>query len=106
FVAILVLLEKTPPPAERPSLGAPLAALRHPGLLGLGLTALFYNFGFFTLLAYTPFPLGLDAHGLGYVFFGWGLMLAIFAVFAAPAISRRVGDVRGLGWSLAGFTVI
>ena len=37
FVAIVVLLDRTPAPVDRPSLGAPLAALRHPGLLGLGL---------------------------------------------------------------------
>jgi MFS family permease len=96
LIAVLVLLEQTPKPAERPSLGAPLAALRHRGLLGLGLTALFYNFGFFTLLAYTPFPLGLDAHGLGYVFFGWGLLLAISSVFVAPVVKARLGLLPAL----------
>jgi MFS transporter, ACDE family, multidrug resistance protein len=108
FVATAVFLDKTPAPkaVKRVSVLEPLQALRHREVRASGLTAVFYNFGFFTLLAYTPFPLGLGAHELGYVFFGWGLMLAIFAVFAAPAISRRVGDVRGLGWSLAGFTVI
>jgi hypothetical protein len=34
----------------------------------MGATAFFYNFGFFTLLAYSPFPMHLDAHGLGFVF--------------------------------------
>jgi MFS family permease len=96
LIAVLVLLEKTPLPPERPSLGAPLAALRHRGLLGLGLTALFYNFGFFTLLAYTPFPLGLDAHGLGYVFFGWGLLLALSSVFVAPVVKARLGLLPAL----------
>jgi MFS family permease len=96
LIAVLVLLDETPKPAERPSLGAPLAALRHRGLLGLGLTALFYNFGFFTLLAYTPFPLGLDAHGLGYVFFGWGLLLAISSVFVAPVVKARLGLLPAL----------
>jgi len=88
-IAILLLLEKTPAAGQRTTLAAPLRALRHRGLLGLGLTALFYNFGFFTLLAFTPFPLGLDEHGLGYVFFGWGLLLAISSVFVAPAVRRR-----------------
>jgi MFS transporter, ACDE family, multidrug resistance protein len=96
FVAIVVLLDRTPPPAVRPSLGAPLAALRHRGLLGLGLTALFYNFGFFTLLAYAPFPLGLGVHGLGYVFFGWGLLLALSSVFVAPVVRRRFGLLPAL----------
>ena len=95
-IAILVLLEKTPAAGPRTTLAAPLRALRHRGLLGLGLTALFYNFGFFTLLAFTPFPLGLDAHGLGYVFFGWGLLLAVSSVFLAPAVRRALGLLPAL----------
>src|SRR4051812_10018271 len=76
FLAIIVLLEPTPRPARKVSLAEPLKALRHRGLLIAGLVALFYNFGFFTLLAYTPFPLKMGAHALGLVFFGWGLMVA------------------------------
>jgi MFS family permease len=96
FVAIMVLLDKTPPVVQRTTLSAPIRALRHRGLLGLGLTALAYNFGFFTLLAFTPFPLGLDAHGLGYVFFGWGVLLAISSVFLAPFVRRRLGLLPAL----------
>jgi MFS family permease len=96
FVAIVILLDKTPAPAQRPSLAAPLHALRHRGLLGLGLTALFYNFGFFTLLAYTPFPLRLGIHELGYVFFGWGVLLAISSVFVAPVVRRALGLLPAL----------
>jgi MFS family permease len=108
FVAIATLLDKTPaPPAsQRVSLTEPLRALRHRALRGSGLTALFYNFGFFTLLAYSPFPLGLGVHQLGYVFTGWGLMLAVFAVFVAPRVGRRFGDVAGLGGALVGIAVI
>jgi MFS transporter, ACDE family, multidrug resistance protein len=108
FVATAVLLDRTPAPPvrERVSVLDPLRALRHRSVRGSALTAAFYNFGFFTLLAYTPFPLRLGAHELGYVFFGWGLMLALFAVFVAPALSRRVGDVRGLGGALAGFAAL
>jgi ACDE family multidrug resistance protein len=108
FVATAVFLDRTPAPkaSERVSVLAPLRALRHREVRASGLTAVFYNFGFFTLLAYTPFPLRLGAHELGFVFFGWGLMLAVFAVFVAPTISRRIGDVRGLGASLAGFAAL
>lgn len=98
FIAIAALLEPTPAPARAASLGDPLRALRHRGLLGLALTALLYNYGFFTLLAYTPFPLRLGAHQLGYVFFGWGLLLALSSVLLAP----RVRDALGLVPSLAG----
>lgn len=40
--------------------------------LSMGIMSLFFNMGFFTLLAYTPFVLNMSAHGLGYVFCGWG----------------------------------
>jgi len=108
FVATAVLLDRTPAPpkSERTSVLDPLRALRHREVRGSALTSAFYNFGFFTLLAYTPLALGLGAHELGYVFFGWGLMLAIFAVFVAPAISRRVGDVNGLAVTLAVFAAL
>jgi ACDE family multidrug resistance protein len=108
FVAIVMFLERTPPPPkhERVSIAEPLRALRHRATRGSGLTAIFYNFGFFTLLAYTPFPLHLSIHKLGYTFTGWGLLLAIFAVFAAPRIGRRYGDVRALGGALAAIVAI
>ncbi len=93
FVAILVLLPPIPKAENKSSVLDPIRALKHPGLLTLGLTALCYNFGFFTLLAYTPFPLRLDAHGLGLVFFGWGVMLAITSVFVAPRLQRRFGTL-------------
>jgi len=106
FVATLVFLDRTPRLARRISVTEPLKALKHRATRGSGLTAVFYNFGFFTLLAYTPFPLGLGAHQLGYVFCGWGVLLAVFAVFVAPRISRRFGDLPGLGAALAGMVVI
>jgi MFS transporter, ACDE family, multidrug resistance protein len=108
FIAIRLFLDPTPaPPAsERVSVLEPLRALRHRALRGSGLTAVFYNFGFFTLLAYTPFPLHLGIHQLGYTFTGWGLLLAIFAVFVAPPFGRRLGDVRGLGFALAGIVTV
>jgi MFS transporter, ACDE family, multidrug resistance protein len=106
FVAITVLLEKQPKPARKVSLAEPLLALRHRGLLVAGLAALFYNFGFFTLLAYTPFPLHMGAHALGFVFFGWGLMVAIFSVFAAPRVRDRLGVVPTLASMYAAIAAI
>ena len=52
LVATLVLLPPTPRPAQRsPRCSRRSPALRHRGLLTMGLTALLYNWGFFTLLA-------------------------------------------------------
>lgn len=108
LVAILVLLrapkasaaERAAARVDRPSVGAGFRALRHPALLSLALVAVCYNFGFFTLLAYSPYPIeaaasaaGLDfgARELGLVFFGWGLALAVTSVVVAPMLTRRFG---------------
>jgi ACDE family multidrug resistance protein len=108
LVATALFLDRSaaPPASERISVLDPLRALRHRATRGSGLTAVFYNFGFFTLLAYTPFPLHLGIHQLGYVFCGWGIMLAVFAVFVAPRVSRRFGDVPGLAAALAGLAAL
>ena len=106
FVATAVTLPATPPPARASSLSAPLRALGHRGLLTVGLTALLYNFGFFTLLAFTPFPLDLGAQEIGFIFFGWGLLLAITSVFVAPRIQRRFGTIPGVVGALLGFATI
>ncbi|MDQ2756921.1 MAG: MFS transporter [Actinomycetota bacterium] len=89
-------LPSTPPAAHKSSLADPFRALRHPGLLGVAVTALLYNFGFFTLLAYTPFPLDMNAHQIGLIFFGWGVCLAFTSVVVAPRLQRRFGTVPTL----------
>ena len=49
--------------------------------------------GFFTLLAFTPFPLDMNAHQVGLIFFGWGLLLAITSVWVAPILQRMFGSI-------------
>ncbi len=96
FVAIVILLPKIPKPARKSSILDPFRALKHRGLLTLGITAFLYNFGFFTLMAYTPFVMNLDERGLGYVFFGWGMLLAITSVFVAPVLEKRIGTFKSM----------
>ena len=105
LVATLVLLDKTPKPARPTSLSAPLRALRHRGLLTMSITALLYNWGFFTMLGFAPFPMGLSAIQLGFVFFGWGLLVAFFSVIGAPRLQARFGTPRSLYAALGLFAV-
>src|SRR5579884_4063091 len=67
LVATVVLVRDVPRPPRTVSIVDPFAALRHRGLLTMGLTALLYNWGFFTVLGYAPFPMHLGPHQLGYV---------------------------------------
>lgn len=105
LVATAVLLPPTPRPEHRTSLSAPLRALRHRGLLTMSVTALLYNWGFFTMLGYAPFPMGLSITALGWVFFCWGLLVAFFSVVGAPWLQRRLGTATSLYASLTLFTV-
>ncbi|MFN2747786.1 MULTISPECIES: MFS transporter [Bacillus] len=96
LLAIFILLPPIAKPQKKVSVSAPIRALRYKGLFTLSAAAFLYNFGFFTLLAYSPFVLDLNERGLGYVFFGWGLFLAVTSVFTAPAVQRVLGTVRSL----------
>jgi ACDE family multidrug resistance protein len=106
LVVTVFLLPATPRAARATSLAEPLRALKHRGLLGVGITALLYNFGFFTLLAFTPFPLDMGAHQIGLIFFGWGLALAFTSVVVAPRLQHRFGTVRVLILNLLAFSLL
>ncbi len=94
FLAVLVLL-RGPEGARTPvPFSAPFKALGRPPLAILAVTALFYNIGFFILLAFSPFPLGFGAMGIGFTFFGWGVALAITSVWVAPLLMRRMPRTR------------
>ena len=84
----------------------PFRAMKHRSIVVFGLTACLYNFGFFTLLAYAPFVMGLDAHGLGYVFIGWGVLLAFTSVFMAPKLQKRFGTIYSMCAMLFLFAVL
>jgi len=100
------MLPPTPPAARPTSLADPFRALRHRGLLTVAITAMLYNFGFFTLLAFTPFPLGLGAIQIGLIFFGWGLMLAFSSVFVAPRLQHRFGTLPSIWAAMTMFALI
>ncbi|RAN77685.1 MFS transporter [Bacillus sp. SRB_336] len=106
FILVVVLLPKTPVPAVKTRLRDPLVALGHKGLRTTAGSALFYNYGFFTILAFVPFILGFNAYGIGAVFFGWGVAVAVFSVFVAPIVQRRFGPVKSLSGSLLGLMVV
>src|SRR5699024_3631745 len=102
----LWLLPKTPRVARASSIVDPFRALKYPGLLLMAIVALLYNFGFFTLLAYAPFPLDLSAHMIGLIFFGWGVALAVASVIIAPRLQLAYGTINTLLASLTGLSVI
>ncbi|MFD5747087.1 MFS transporter [Streptomyces sp. NPDC127033] len=100
FVCITAFLKEQPRPARRTALLDPIRALGHGGLASAAAAAFFYNYAFFTVLAFTPFVLDMSPYRSGAVFFAWGLLLAVFSVLVAPRLQARFGSLRTLGGSL------
>ncbi|WP_328887223.1 MFS transporter [Streptomyces sp. NBC_00316] len=100
FICITAFLKEQPKPARRTSLLDPVKALGHGGLASVATSAFFYNYAFFTILAFTPFVLNMTPYRSGAVFFAWGLLLAVFSVLVAPMLQKRFGSLKVLGGSL------
>lgn len=97
LVATIFLLPATPKPTRKESISEPLKALRHRSLATTSLVGLLYNWGFFTLLGYSPFLMHpITPQQLGLVFCGWGVLVAVFAVWGAPWLKARFGTARTL----------
>ncbi|THA29050.1 MFS transporter [Streptomyces sp. A1277] len=103
FVCITAFLKEQPRPARKTSLLDPVKALGHGGLASVAASAFFYNYAFFTILAFTPFVLNMTPYKSGAVFFAWGLLLAVFSVLVAPRLQKRFGSLKVLGASLVLF---
>jgi predicted MFS family arabinose efflux permease len=94
LVATAFFLPSTPATGRRTSLADPFRALRHRPLLLVALTAIFYNIGFFTILAAGPFALpSAGIIQIGWIYFGWGVLVAVASVFVAPRLQRWVGTI-------------
>ncbi|MBE7188336.1 MAG: MFS transporter [Jatrophihabitans endophyticus] len=97
LIATLFLLPSTPTPKRKERISEPLKALRHRSLATTSGVGLLYNWGFFTLLGYSPFLMGdISPVQLGLVFCGWGILVAVFAVWVAPWLRSRFGTARTL----------
>jgi MFS family permease len=93
LVAIALFLERQPPSKQKVALADPIKALGHGGLATTATSAFFYNYAFFTVLAFVPFVLKMSAYAIGLIFFGWGLLLAVFSVVVAPRLQGRFSSL-------------
>jgi predicted MFS family arabinose efflux permease len=97
LIATIAFLPKQPAPTHKQKLSEPLKALRFRSLRITSIVGLLYNWAFFTLLGYSPFLMDITSPiRLGLVFCGWGILVALFAVFGAPFVQRRFGTPKTL----------
>jgi len=106
LIATAFFLPTTPPAERRTTLADPFRALRYPALALLAAVAIAYNLGFFSLLAAGPFALpDSGIMQIGWIFFGWGVLLAVTSVAGAPALQRHFGTLPSLLAALILFAV-
>ena len=96
LICVVTLVAPTAESADHASVLEPLKALRDRGLRTTSIAALLYNCGLFIVISYASYPMKITAHQLGFVFFGWGVLIAIFATFCAPWAQRHIGTARSL----------
>ena len=106
LIAIVLFLKTKVTVAQGVSITAPFTALSHGGLLVMGIAALLYNGGFFAVLAWTPFAVPLGVYGIGLMFFGWGVLVGVCAVWGAPWMHRRFGLVTSFAVTIGLFSLI
>ncbi len=106
LIATITLVPKTPTPKVKSSIKEPLLALKHRSLAITSVTGLLYNWAFFTILGYSPFLMNLSPIKLGLVFCGWGILVAIFAVFGAPFFKSRLGTPVSLYLGFAMMAIV
>jgi ACDE family multidrug resistance protein len=106
LVSLLVFMPKSTVRPVHVAISAPFRALGNPAILIFALLAFFYNIGFFVLLSYTPYPLGFTALGIGLVFTGWGISVALTSVLGAPLLTQRFAPRRVLWVMLVIFAVV
>lgn len=111
-IVFLLLFTKLPNVKEdigtksNTSLKEPFLAMKNRPIAVLGTANSLYNFGFFTLLAYTPLILGLDPFDIGLIFLGWGVLLGISSYFIAPRLEKKFGTIKPLYIMLIIFTAL
>lgn len=91
FILTMILVRE--PPAREPARRARdvVRALLHKGIRSNALIGLCYNFGFFTVLAYTPLTLvGLTTIELGITYFFWGILVALSSVYLVNLAAARL----------------
>jgi len=103
FVAVAVFLPVQPKPQRTTGFADPIKALGNPGLFTTAISAFFYNYAFFTVLAFAPFVLDMSPHAIGLIFCGWGILLAVFSVIVAPRLQARFSGVALAGTCLVLF---
>ncbi|MEY9094715.1 MFS transporter [Paenibacillus sp. RC84] len=108
FLLVLFMIQEPEKKSVRKAAGFKelLHLATHKPFLRVAGSSMFYYYGFFVVLAYSPLMLHMSAIQLGLVFFGWGLMLAYGSAKLAHNLEERFKPSQIIPWSLGAFCLI
>ncbi|MDR1721736.1 MAG: MFS transporter [Methanobrevibacter sp.] len=107
FVGIPNIKEKDTDEYKRPSsLKEPFKAMKNRQIAVIGLGTLLYNFGFFSLIMYSPLIMDVSPLQLGIIFLLWGVLLALSSYFMAPVLKRKYGSIKAMRYLLFIFAIL
>ncbi|MDR0911138.1 MAG: MFS transporter [Methanobrevibacter sp.] len=91
---------------DKISLSKQLGGIKDKSIYIVGFAACLYNFGFYTLVAYSPLALELEPFTLGLIFVGWGSLLAISSTFISSKLKEKLGALNSLYLTLGLLTIL
>jgi len=74
--------------------------------LKIAIAAMLYYYGFFVVLAYSPLVIHMSPIEIGWLFFGWGLALAMGSVFLSTKLERYWHANKIIPITLFCFTIV
>jgi MFS family permease len=91
FIITLTFVREPPKAEKKRTPVEIIETLKNRPVFLNAIIALGYNFGFFTILAYTPLTLsGLTTFELGITYFLWGVLVAVSSVVLVPRLVKRM----------------
>lgn len=108
FILVLVFVYEPQQKVKRKVAGGKelLKLIKFRPFLSVAMSSMCYFYSFFVILAYGPLVIKLSAIQLGFVYFGWGLMLALGSAVLSHNLEAKFSPKSILPWSLIIFFAV
>ncbi|HSQ87410.1 MFS transporter [Romboutsia sp.] len=107
FILVKFLVYQPEVKTKRKAIGGKelINLIKFPPFIKVAMASMCYFYGFFVILAYSPLVIKLSPIKLGFVFFGWGLMLAYGSAVLSHRLEKKFQPSVILPWSLVIFMI-
>ncbi len=107
FILVSCFVYESKDKSKRKIAGAKelLKLIKYRPFISVAMSSMCYYYGFFVILAYSPLVIKVSPIQLGFVFFGWGLMLAYGSAILSHNLEKRFSPKTILPYSLLLFFI-